>query len=655
MRLTRSRSRSQTRPNLTQPDASTSATLASDRKRRPTDAYHNNGYTAEEEDQASKFLKIDEEDDTQHSDDVRMQPVGTELNEAGSKKRSRSRSSTKPVNSKKQKEQQSSQQPPAVQSTVTVTAPQPSPSLSSATASSQPRASTASRPSLQPPSKNSSSSSGSSATQRSRSHSNARPAAASAYIAPELLSGGGTSVSIVSSLSSTASLQPPVTAATKRRPSVPNLPSQSRTASSASSASTAATDDPQAIEFRLELTLERLSQLRRQLDGVEGTAQLLDLLEQVEAVAYRPDQSRASSVSQLSAVHNQLLYAMRQLAEQTAGTASAESISAARLLKDRIVPRSVASIVSSRSLLQQSLPSLITTNLPLSHKLLLINPEAVHQQDADGSTALHYAVLAKDLPLVAYLCQYGASPATTNNSRSSPLSLARLNSLDTSTMIRQPAARCTRAEAGGLTSLRQEFFTCYTCDLTGERGCCDVCSVRCHSGHVLQPVAAADNMCNEGFCDCPDVGACQASNSPTPATEHQQAMSGLDAAAVVLSSEQDSFFSTVNSSVSANNARSMLRMMEDAVVATADLMGAASGDEEESESDTAVEDDERITWSDVWQASALTAVLTLSFYAIFGGAPDLVNSGTAAVHWLQQKWQVLAASITATASTTTKH
>jgi len=657
MRLTRSRSRSQTRASVTQqPSITTTTVITVDRKRRPIDQPHN-GYTAEEEDQASKFLKIDEEEeeDEQHDQDVEMQP-GTELS---SKKRSRSRSKSTvdAAARKKQKEQQPSvQQLQAVQPSAPVAAsPQPSPSISST-----PISSSASRPSLQPPSRNSSGS-GSSSTQRSRSHSSARPSTAAAYISPELLGGGGATFTPASSTSSAASLQPPASAAAKRRPSVPNLPSQTRTSSSASSSSSSSLSsstsaDAESTEFKLQLTLERLSQLRRQLDGVEGAAEILDLLQQVEGVAYKADQPRAASVSRLSAVHNQLLSAMRQLAEQTAGGSSSVNAAFGRLLDKRIVPRSVASIVSSRSLLSHSLPALITTDLPLAHKLLLINPAAVHQKDADGFTALHYAVLSHDLPLIAYLCDHGANPAIQNNEHTSPLSLARLNSLDTSTLIKHPAARCSRAE-GGLTNQRQDFWNCITCGLAGERGCCDVCSVRCHKGHVLQRVMAADDMCNEGYCDCCDTGACQASSSTQ--SEQQQAASAVDAAAAVLSSEEDgvfstAIFSTAQGIVSTSSARAMLRLMEDVVVSSARLMRAAGGDEQE-EAEAAVEDDESITWKDVWQASALTAVLTLSFYALFGGAPDIVKSATPAVHWLQDRWQLLTAAVTALTDTSTKH
>ena len=652
MRLTRSRSRSQTRITVAPPVITTTTVITSERKRRPTELQHN-GYTAEEEDQASKFLKIDEEEDEQHDDDVSMQPAS----EAGSKKRSRSRSkgnnNVNATTSKKQKEQQpGAQQPSAVQTAAAATPPPPSPSLSSTHS-----ASSASRASLQPPGRNSSSSnSGSSTTQRSRSHSNVRPTTPTSYIAPELLS-GGRSQTPASSTSSTASLQPPATAATaaKRRPSVPNLPSQTRTSSSASSSSSSSTAaDAETTEFRLQLTLERLSQLRRQLGSAEGAAQLLDLLKQVEDIAY--NSGHTVSVSRLSAVHNQLLSAMRQLAEQTAGVRSSVSVAAGRLLDHRIVPRSVASIMSSHSLLSQSLPSLITTNLPLSHKLLLINPAAVHQQDADGFTALHYAVLNNDLPLIAYLCEHGANPAAQNNSRASPLALARLNSVDTSVMIRQPAARCSRAEAGGLTNIRQDFLHCITCDLTGERGCCEVCGVRCHKGHVLQPVMPADkDTCNEGFCDCPDLGTCQASDDTQ--MKQRGTVSTLDAAAAVLSGEEDSIFSTINGTVNASNARSMLRLMEDVIVSTAELMKAAGGGEEvgEAGADAADKDDESITWNDVWQASALTALLTLSFYAILGGAPDIVHSATPAMQWLQQRWQLLTAAVSAIANSQTKH
>ena len=645
MRLTRSRSRSQTRTAAIQLPLPSSSS-SSDRKRRPIDQPPHNGYTAEEEDQASKFLKIDEEDDN-NGDDVDMQS-GSEPIETSTRKRSRSRSSAGTTTSKKQKEQPTSAaQPPPVHTTTTTTTviataaapaqPSPAPSVTSTSAS-------VSRPSLQPPS------SGALGTgQRSRSHSNARSSNSTAYIAPELLSGGGAAFTPALSTSSTASLQPPVIAAAKRRPSVPNLPSQSRSSSSSSSlsshSSSSTAADAQTTEFRLQLTLERLSQLRRQLDSVEGAAQLLDLSKQVDGIAYKAGQPHTVSVSRLSAVHNELLSAMRQLAEQTAGTESSASVAAGRLLTDRIVPRSVASIVSSRALLSQSLPALITSDLPQSHKLLLLNPAAVHQRDSDGFTALHYAVLNHDLPLIAYLCQYGASPAVLNNSRASPLALARLNSIDTSGMISHPAAQCSRVE-GGQTNVRQEFWHCETCGLTGERGCCDVCSVRCHKGHVMQQVTAAESMCNEGWCDCCDVAECHASGSTQ--SEQQQAADTLDAAAAVLSSEEDSIFSTVNGAISASNARSMLRLMEDVIVSTAELMKAAGAGEAETEAEAAAGDDEHITWSDVGQASALTAVLTLSFYALFGGAPDIVNTAAPAVHWMQERWQQLTASITDT-------
>ena len=130
----------------------------------------------------------------------------------------------------------------------------------------------------------------------------------------------------------------------------------------------------------------------------------------------------------------------------------------------------------------------------------------------------------------------------------------------------------------------------------------------------------------------------------------------LDAAAAVLSSEEDSVFSSANGAVSASNARSILRMMEDVVVRTAELMQAAGRGEDANVADgeSADDDDERITWNDVWQAAALTVVLTLSFYAIFGGAADIVDTATPAVHWLQARWQELASSSNATKTALTK-
>ena len=644
MRLTRSRSRSQTRPTASQSiTITTTSTTVTPERKRPA-----NGYTAEEEDQASKFLRIDEEDE-----DVHMQ-TSEEAAEQSSKKRSRSRSAAKATTSKKQKEQppqSSAQAAPAVHMLGTV-APTPQPPTLTLGSGPTATSSTASRASLQAPSRNSSSgSSSASTTQRSRSHSNARRSAGSAYISPELLGGeGAATFSPATSTSSTASLQPPATTSAQRRPSVPNLPSQSRKSTSSSSSSLSSAADAGTSEFRLQLTLERLSQLKRQLTGVKGAAQLLDLLKQVEDVTDKSGR-RTASVRQLSAVHNQLLSAMRQSAEETAGITFSVSVIAARLLDDRIVPRSVASVVSSRALLSQSLPALITANLPMSHKLLTINPAAVHQRDAEGFTALHYAVLSHDQPLVAYLCEHGANPAAQNNSRSSPLTLARVNSLDTSAMLRHPAACCSRVE-GGTSELRQDFFNCHTCGLTGHKGCCDVCSLRCHKGHVLQQVTAAENMCNEGFCDCPDTGACQASDD----SQAKQTSSTVDEAAAVLSSEEDGGFSTSKDTISPASARSMLRVMEDAVVRTAELMQAdGAGEEVDAREAEAAADEERITWNDVWQASALTAVLTLSFYAIFGGAPDIVQSATPAVHWLQDQWQLLTAAIAAVANANTKH
>ena len=659
MRQTRSRSRSQTRPLTTQSIVitSTTATLTPERKRGATSLQHN-GYTAEELDQASKFLRIDEEDD---DGDVEMQP--SEASETSSKKRSRSRSAAKTTAkstpSKKQKEQpaqQSSTQavPAALPAhTIGIVAPTPQPPTLTLGAGSTSTASAASRASLQAPSSNSSSGGSSSAgtTQRSRSHSNARRSAGASYISPELLgSDGAATFSPALSTSSAASLQPPAGSGVRRRPSVPNLPSQSRKSSSSSASSAA--DEAETSEFRLQLTLERLSQLKRELTGKKGAAQLLALLKQVEAVAYQSGR-RSATVRQLSAIHDQLLAAMRQSAEETAGATSSVSAFAARLLDDRIVPHSVASIVSSRSLLSQSLPALITANLPMSHKLLLVNPAAVHQRDADGFTALHYAVLSHDQPLIAYLCEHGANPAAlNNNSQSSPLSLARLNALDTSCLIKHPAACCSRVE-GGTSAVRQAFFTCHTCGLTGERGCCDVCSVRCHKGHVLQQVTAAEGLCNEGFCDCPDAGHCQASDDAL--SEQSNGPSALDEAAALLSSDEDGVSSISSETVSAGSARAVLRLMEDAVVRTAELMQAAGGGTEvDAREAEAASEEERITWTDVWQASALTAVLTLSFYAIFGGAPDIVQTATPAVHWLQQQWQLLTAAVSAVASSSTK-
>lgn len=53
---------------------------------------------------------------------------------------------------------------------------------------------------------------------------------------------------------------------------------------------------------------------------------------------------------------------------------------------------------------------------------------------------------------------------------------------------------------------QQVWYECYTCNLTGDKGCCASCVNTCHKGHDLKK---SINL-SEFICDCPDTGVCKA-------------------------------------------------------------------------------------------------------------------------------------------------
>lgn len=62
---------------------------------------------------------------------------------------------------------------------------------------------------------------------------------------------------------------------------------------------------------------------------------------------------------------------------------------------------------------------------------------------------------------------------------------------------------CTYRQTGREYQL-QHWYYCYTCDLTGSRGCCSICVRRCHSGHQVVYSRKANF-----FCDCGHSNSCR--------------------------------------------------------------------------------------------------------------------------------------------------
>lgn len=54
--------------------------------------------------------------------------------------------------------------------------------------------------------------------------------------------------------------------------------------------------------------------------------------------------------------------------------------------------------------------------------------------------------------------------------------------------------------------VKQVWYECYTCNLTGDKGCCASCVNTCHRGHDLKK---SINY-SEFICDCPSTGECKA-------------------------------------------------------------------------------------------------------------------------------------------------
>ena len=569
-RITRSRSRSAQR---TLPEDA----AAGDKRKRNEDGLSNGSDDGAQH--SLKIAKIDEEangTDDDVVDDVDMatqpQPQPTSAATASSTKRKSSAAGSEAELSKKAK-------------------------AAPARSSLAPTASV----SLRPPS---------SATQRSRSASSSR-SNPSSFVSPSLIGAPHT-----------ASLHVPTSRASIRRPSLPapsssttHRPSPTSSSSSSSSPSSSSSQPPPDSTWQLKLNLERLAQIRRELKP-DGAGDFLALLDRIAAAAYSDDAHTPTSLTSLSDLHDDLLKAMHQLSSASSSSSLSPS-SSAGLLGPRLLPRSLSSLQSSDALLSSNLPSLITTDLTAAHKLLLLSPSRVNQPDSLGNTALSYAVLTHDLPLIAYLCSLRADPNQLNHSSLSPLSLARLNHIPTTSML--PLGLCS-CSASGRAVVAQEFWTCETCGLMGDRGVCDVCAVKCHKGHVMRTVAVA----SEGFCDCYGTEGCQAKTVAglMEGKEEDGAGGAADVAAVPFS------FSALTSddALTKENARGLLRLMERVVLDTASIAhhkGRLQVDEGAGVEGEAVQGEEaEVGVRDVLVGVGVTAVLTASFYALFGGAED---------------------------------
>ena len=66
-----------------------------------------------------------------------------------------------------------------------------------------------------------------------------------------------------------------------------------------------------------------------------------------------------------------------------------------------------------------------------------------------------------------------------------------------STLLPPPGTvQCTFA-TGGNSFVQQHWYICYTCGLSGSRGCCSACARTCHAGHDV-----VYSRCSRFFCDC---------------------------------------------------------------------------------------------------------------------------------------------------------
>ena len=63
------------------------------------------------------------------------------------------------------------------------------------------------------------------------------------------------------------------------------------------------------------------------------------------------------------------------------------------------------------------------------------------------------------------------------------------------------AVQCTFA-TGGNSFVQQHWYICYTCGLSGSRGCCSACARTCHAGHDV-----VYSRCSRFFCDCGGGGS----------------------------------------------------------------------------------------------------------------------------------------------------
>ena len=377
-------------------------------------------------------------------------------------------------------------------------------------------------------------------------------------------------------------------------------------------------------DWQLQLNLERLAQIRRELK-TDGAGDLLALIDRVTGLASTGDAGTAS-LEALFAAHNDVLSKMREFSSSTLSSHPLPSNALGR----RVLPRSAASLMSSDALLQQSLPALITADLALAHQLLTLSPSHVNQPDSLGNTALSYAVLSHDLPLIAYLSRLHADPNHLSHSSLSPLALARLHHVPTGAMLR--LGLCSRS-ASGTAAIAQEFWMCEDCGLTEDMGVCDVCATKCHLGHVLRKVQVA----SEGFCDCFARDACKGK------TVAELLDNGEDA---VVGDAPPFSFSARGSldALTKENVRGLLRLLERVLIDTARVAEQKGIFEAKAAPrETATSTASGVGWRDVLVGVAMTAVLTPSFYALLGGAEDFapavyaVRDAVAAlrarVHW----------------------
>eukprot|EP01129_Flabellula_baltica_P001704 TRINITY_DN1163_c0_g1_i1.p1 TRINITY_DN1163_c0_g1~~TRINITY_DN1163_c0_g1_i1.p1 ORF type:complete len:285 (+),score=23.14 TRINITY_DN1163_c0_g1_i1:50-856(+) len=67
---------------------------------------------------------------------------------------------------------------------------------------------------------------------------------------------------------------------------------------------------------------------------------------------------------------------------------------------------------------------------------------------------------------------------------------------------------CCSYKVSGDRYIEQDMYSCYSCSLIGNLGCCRVCAVTCHRGHDVRFVKHT----TEFYCDCPSKGRCIAMN-----------------------------------------------------------------------------------------------------------------------------------------------